>query len=92
MTNVGKSPATGLWLTVVATDNSEIPVLNLSTNYVNITELASIIRTENVSVERHGLGWTAYVPNLSPGASLTMLAHLDYYSGARSGKGICQIR
>jgi hypothetical protein len=77
--NLGKSAATGLWLAVVAAERegSGFPELNTDSNYVNITRFEPIISTENMSKKKEGLGWTVYMPNLSPGTSIDIAAYVD---------------
>jgi len=77
--NLGKSAATGLWLAIVAAERDESGFLGLNTdsNYVNITRFEPIISTENMSKKKEGLGWTVYMPNLSPGTSIAIAAYVD---------------
>lgn len=55
----------------------EILDLSVSSKYVNITKFQPIISSENMSKKKEGLGWTAYVPNLSPGTSLAIAAYVN---------------
>jgi hypothetical protein len=77
--NYGKSAATGLWLAVVAAERYEsgFPVLDTDSNYVNIRRFEPIISTENMSKKKEGLGWTVYIPNLSPGTGIDIAAYVD---------------